>query len=155
MAYLNEVMNDQKIMTSDHIDLYIDDQQVFKGVHLNEAITKVGLMYYDLVVKSACEVNGEWIITTTLIGTIEPDTEYYFYVMLSGEEYTYGYKKMTYNQAKFVSEVTNPDNWDVLENKDTYDGCFDIDIKHPIRIETFEKYYRPRRRNIPIIPDGF
>lgn len=149
MAYLNEVMNDQKIMTSDRIDLYIDDQQVFKGVHLNEAITKVGLMYYDLVVKSACEVNGEWIITTTLIETIEPDTEYYFYVMLSGEEYTYGYKKMTYNQAKFVSEVTNPDDWDVLENKDTYDGCFDIDIKHPIRIETFEKYYRPRRTNIP------
>ena len=147
MAYLNEVMNDQKIMTSDRIDLYIDDQQVFKGVHLNEAITKVGLMYYDLVVKSACEVNGEWIITTTI--DINEDDEYYFYMMLSAEEYTYGYKKMTYNQAKFVSEVAKPENWDVLENKDTYDGCFDIDIKHPIRIETFEKYYRPRRTNIP------
>ena len=149
MAYLNEVMNDQKIMTSDRIDLYIDDQQIFKGVHLDVAIKKVGLMYYDLVVKSACEVNGEWIITTTLIETIDPDTEYYFYVMLSGEDYTYGYKKMTYDQAKFVSEVAKPENWDVLENKDTYDGCFDIDIKHPIRIETFERYYRPRRTNIP------
>ena len=147
MAYLNEVMNGDKIMTSDRIDLYIDDQQVFKGVHLKEAITKVGLMYYDLVVKSACEVNGEWIITTTL--DINEDDEYFFRMMLSAEEYTYGYKKMTYNQAMFVSEVTKPDNWDVLENKDTYDGCFDIDMRYPIRVETFEKYYKPRRRNIP------
>ena len=149
MAYLNEVMNDQKIMTSDRIDLYIDDQHVFKGVHLNEAITKVGLMYYDLVVKSACEVNGEWIITTTLLETIDPDTEYYFYVMLGGEGYTYGYKKMTYNQAMFVSEVTKPENWDVIEYDEIYAGRFDIDTKHPIRIETFEKYYRQRRTNIP------
>ena len=153
MAYLNEVMNDQKIMTSDHIDLYIDNQQIFKRVHLKEAVTMVGLMYYDLVVKSACEVNGEWIITTTL--DINEDSEYYFYMMLSAEEYTYGYKKMTYNQAKFISEVTNPDNWDVLENEEVYAGRFEIDIKHPVRVETFEKYYNPRRRNIPIIQDEF
>ena len=73
MAYLNEVMNSDKIMTSDRIDLYIDNQQIFKGVHLKEAVTMVGLMYYDLVVKSACEVNGEWIITTTL--DINEDSE--------------------------------------------------------------------------------
>ena len=95
--------------------------------YLNEAITKVGLMYYDLVVKSACEVNGEWIITTTL--DINEDSEYYFYVMLSGEDYTYGYKKMTYDQAKFVSEVTKPENWDALENKDIYSGCFDRRVR--------------------------
>lgn len=153
MAYLNEVMNDQKIMTSDRIDLYIDNQQIFKGVHLKEAITSVGLMYYDLIVKSACEVNGEWIITTTL--DINEGDEYYFYMMLSAEEYTYGYKKMTYNQAKFISEATNPDNWDVLENEEVYVGHFGIYIKYPIRIETFEKYYKPGRRNIPIIPNEF
>ena len=69
---------------------------------------------------------------------LDPNKDYYFCVHnSSGEGHSYGYMKMTLNQAKFVNSVADEGNWKrVVE--DDWTGRTWVDIDDFIPVEVFE-----------------
>ena len=97
----------------------------------------------DLIIDNAEEVDG--VIVVNVSYHIDEDEMYYFDIRNTcSEGATCGYIKLPYWKAEMICNATNPKNWSVVEEEDTYTGRTYIDILNPIRVETFEKFYKKR-----------
>ena len=98
----------------------------------------------DLFVDSAEEVDGVIVVNASY--HIDEKEMYYFYICNTcSEGATYGYIKLPYWKAEMIYNATDPNNWSVVEEENVYSGWTHIDILNPIRVETFEKFYKKRK----------
>lgn len=65
---------------------------------------------------------------------MDKEKMYKYKVGLYAEGSVEGYVKMTKAEAERVWLVTNPDNWEII-NDGCYHGCFEIDIDNPIEVK--------------------
>lgn len=59
------------------------------------------------------------------------DNKKYYQVCISGEDYSYGYVRLTEAEAEFLSRVTDPNNWQNA-NIGQWTGRFTVDLDHPL-----------------------
>ena len=141
---LGDFLNMERLNDSDRITIKYEGNPFTYVPNVYEAKNAYSDFHKaDLIVDNAEEVDGVIVVNASY--HIDEDEMYYFDIRNTcSEGATCGYIKLPYRKAEMIYNATNPKNWSVVEEEDTYVGRTRIDILNPIRVETFEKFYKKR-----------
>lgn len=141
---LGDFLNMERLNDSDRITIKFEGNPFTYVPNVYEARNAYSDFHKaDIIVDNAEEVDGVIVVNASY--HIDDSEMYYFNIRNTcSEGATYGYIKLPYWKAEMIYNATDPKNWSVVEEEDVYDGWTHIDILNPIRVETFEKFYKKR-----------